>query len=171
MKNEYFHIEFNREDGTITSIRHPKDEFQMNWCAEDSKWGWVHCINRDQVWGWWSDRKREMKLKHFEENDSESLAVYSNEMVEVRVERSFRPNGNFAERYTVRNLRDADVFLGQDNFGIEVPLNDKYTFADDCMTNRCHAHIWCGHHTAYINAMRMGTSDTNLGLVLTRGGA
>ncbi len=37
------------------------------------------------------------------------------------------------------------------------------------MTRRCSAHIWCGGSTAYINALRMGDSDLNVGLVLTRG--
>ena len=37
------------------------------------------------------------------------------------------------------------------------------------MINRCNIHIWCGHNTAYINALKMGLSDNNIGLVLTKG--
>ena len=91
-------------------------------------------------------------------------------MLEVRVERFFRENGNYVEQYTAKNLRDVDVFVGQDNFGIEVPFNDKYTYADECMTNRCNTHIWCGRNTAYVCALKMGPSDCNLGLILTQGG-
>ncbi len=171
MQNAKFQIRFNPKDGTIASISNPADIHRMNWCEEDAHWGRIHCTNRDEVYSPIHDRKRNMQLISFMETETESHSVYSNEMVEVKVFRGFRENGNFFERYTVKNLRAQDVFLGQDNFGIEVPLNDKYTNADECMTNRCHAHIWCGHHTTYVNALRMGISDCNLGLVLTQGAA
>ena len=61
------------------------------------------------------------------------------------------------------------MFLEQDNCGISVPFTDRYTDAEDCMINRCNIHIWCGHNTAYINALKMGLSDNNIGLVLTKG--
>lgn len=37
------------------------------------------------------------------------------------------------------------------------------------MKYRANAHIWCSGSTSYINALRMGKSESNLGLVLTRG--
>ena len=90
-------------------------------------------------------------------------------MLKITVSRFFKDNGNFSERYTVENIRDTDVFIGQDNFGITAPFNDRYVSADECMVRHCNAHIWCGHSTAYVNALRMGQSDINLGLVLTAG--
>lgn len=169
MQNAQFQIQLNPTDGTVSSILNPSDANRMNWCAENTQWGWIYAINRDEVYCCVDDRKRPMRLIAFQESETESRSVYSNDMLEVEVFRSFRTNGNFAERYTVTNLRKQDVFLGQEDFGIEVPFNDKYTNADECMIRRCNTHIWCGHHTAYINALRMGISDCNLGLVLTQG--
>ena len=59
--------------------------------------------------------------------------------------------------------------MTRDKFGIEFPLNDKYTSADECMIHHCHTHLWCGHNTAWIDALRMGDSDINLGICFTKG--
>jgi hypothetical protein len=59
--------------------------------------------------------------------------------------------------------------LNRENFGIALPFHDRYTSADECMVRHCHTHLWCGHHVAWVNALRMGVSDCNLGLVLTEG--
>lgn len=87
----------------------------------------------------------------------------------MNAERSFDENGFLNERYTVNNLRDADMFLEQGDIGIALPFNDIYTYADDCMVRRCNTHIWCGGNTSYISAVKMGESDFNLDLVLTEG--
>lgn len=90
-------------------------------------------------------------------------------MLKITVERFFTENDNFCERYIVKNLRDSDVFIVQDNFGIMTPFNDCYPSADECMLRRCNTHVWCGKNTSYVNALRMGESDINLGLILTKG--
>jgi hypothetical protein len=69
----------------------------------------------------------------------------------------------------VKNLRECDYYSEYGNFAIEVPFNDRYTFAEECMTSRCNTHIWCGHTSTYVNALKMGDSDKNLGLVVTEG--
>ena len=51
------------------------------------------------------------------------------------------------------------MFLNENNFSIEVPFNDRYTYADDCMVHRCNAHIWCGGNTTYADALKMGVSE------------
>ncbi len=62
-----------------------------------------------------------MTLKSFTQDDRSAVSVYENGMLRATVERFFRENGRFAERYTVKNLRSFDVFVGQDNFGIYTP--------------------------------------------------
>ena len=37
------------------------------------------------------------------------------------------------------------------------------------MTNRCHAHIWCGEEITYVMALRMGGDAPHLGMVVTEG--
>ncbi len=169
MKNHLFEIQFDKTCGAVTSIVHPVDSHGMNWCAADSPWGIPHSIHRDEVWGLHHWRDRDLTLTFFQQSETEAVSVYCNEMLEVTVNRFFRANGNFVERFTIKNVQDYDVFIGQDNFGIVVPVNDRYPDAATCMTQHCNAHIWCGHSSSYINALRMGISDCNLGLVLTEG--
>ena len=168
MKNKLFDITFDTETGCITSIVNPEDSFQMNWCSDLTQWGKINTFNR--IESEYHDRLcRELKLVDFSEDADRSYAVYQNYKYAVTVAREFKSNGNFVEKYTIKNITDTVICINRDNLGIAVPFNDKYTFADDCMTNRCNTHIWCGYHFSWINALRMGKSDINLGLVLTQG--
>ncbi len=170
MKNNNFIIEFDKTNGGIKSITNPADEHKMNWCAEDGTWGLVRTYNKYCTWeGGREDHADLPELVSFTEDDEKAVSVYSNTMLKITVEHFFCDNGNFKERYTAENLRDTPVFIGQDNFGITAPVNDRYRSADECMVRHCNTHIWCGHSTAYVNALRMGESEMNLGLVLTDG--
>ncbi len=170
MKNDSFNITFDKKSGGIVSIVNPRDIHNMNWCADGTPWGIVRTANKYYTW---EDGRKDWEdfpiLESFTESDTSSTAVYSNGMLRITVRRSFKDNGNFRERYIIKNIRDTDVFLDEDNFGIVTPFNDRYASADECMIRHCNAHIWCGHSTAYVNALRMGESDMNLGLVLTKG--
>ena len=42
MKNKYFEILFNSENGSVASIKNLNDEHSMNWCIEDGGWGLVN---------------------------------------------------------------------------------------------------------------------------------
>lgn len=169
MKNTKFDISFDPDTGTIKSIVHPDDIHSMNWCTEGGKWGMVNytdILERHRPDKYIADA---LTLKSFSETDISSESLYSCGRLEVTVKRQFCPDGNFTEKYVIKNISDTVMCINRDNFGIELPLNDKYTYADECMTNRCNAHIWCGLSTTWINALKMGESDINLGLVLTQG--
>lgn len=169
MRNGKLKIKFNKDDGTISSIKIAGDGYDMNWCAENGRWGYVHSINYDNIWGDYKSRMKEMRLVNFLENDTNAVSVYTNDILQVTVNRSFDCDGNLVERFTFKNLAYADAFLSEYNCGIEVPFNDIYTYADDCLVHRCNTHIWCGLDSTYVNALRMGVSDLNLGLVVTKG--
>lgn len=171
MKNDIFEIKFNAENGSVSSITNLKDPYKMNWCIEDGGWGLMHYNNTFVIEPLY---KREgsvsnIPLKEFNENENSSTAIYENESLRVISERFFTENGCYNERYTIKNLRETDFFLEQGTLGITLPFNDIYTYADDCMVNRCNTHIWCGGNTTYVNALKMGESDINLGLILTKG--
>lgn len=168
MKNNLFDISFDKSNGTVKSIVVVGDEAQMNWCLENSSWGALHCES-DLVSPWRRRDKYVLPLVSFDETESSSKSVYEDESLRVSVTRSFAENGNFCEQYLLKNLREDELFLEHGALGIELPLNDVYTYADDCMTNHCNAHIWCGQEVSYVNAIKMGVSDTNLGIVLTKG--
>ena len=169
MNNELFKIDFNKDDGTINSIKIVGDGHNMNWCVEGGRWGYVHSINYDNLWGDYKSRMKEMRLIEFYEDEQSAVSVYTNDILQVTVKRLFDCDGNLVERFIFKNLVYADAFLSEYNCGIEVPFNDKYTDADDCLVHRCNTHIWCGIDSTYINALRMGVSDSNLGLVVTKG--
>lgn len=73
------------------------------------------------------------------------------------------------EKYIFTNNTDRDIFTQITDIGIYTPFNDDYTSASECMTGKCHTHIWCGEETTYIMALRMGGEAPHLGLVLNSG--
>ena len=73
------------------------------------------------------------------------------------------------EEYIFTNNTDKDIFTCLTDIGIYTPFNDDYTSAEECMTNKCHAHIWCGGKISYVMALRMGGEAPHLGLVLNSG--
>lgn len=169
MKNNIFSIAFDKNSGGVSSIILNDDKDGMNWIDGGKIWGLIRNINLDGIWGDYEKRARGMELISFEEKDDYVISKYSNGRLSAVVERFFADNGNLCERYTFKNISDCDLFLEQGNCGITVPFTDRYTDAEDCMINRCNTHIWCGHNTTYINALKMGLSDNNIGLVLTKG--
>ena len=169
MKNSNFDIQFNSESGAISSICIPYDKYKMNWCADNAEWGIIRCLNYDNIWGNYLERAKEMLLIAFDEGESNAKTVYSNGKLQVTVIRSFTDCGSFCERYILKNITDTDILIRPGEFGIIVPFNDRYTNAKDCMTRRCNTHIWCGGSSSHINALKMGVSNINLGLVLTKG--
>ncbi|MGN1127619.1 MAG: hypothetical protein ACI4T6_01540, partial [Candidatus Flemingiibacterium sp.] len=155
MNNKYFNIAVDESSGCIASLKMPDDEHGMNWCADGGLWGRIHF--------------REMKLVSCISGADSSESVYEGKGLSVRFRRGFGGNGNYVESCTLTNISDTGICINRDNFGIEFPFNDRYTNADECMVRHCHTHIWCGHDTAWINALRMGASELNLGLFLTEG--
>lgn len=77
--------------------------------------------------------------------------------------------GQLAEVYTFANDTAYDVMVTPEAIGIEWPLPDSYPDAATCLTQRCHAHLWCQGSASYVMAEKMGPSAYNLGLVLTVG--
>ena len=164
MNNRLFFITLDPQTGTVSRISHPEDPDFMNWCGETGAWGGIH--HRILRNGFKPDP---LELVEFQQRGGAAVCMYENSALQVTVERFFDSEGRFTERYTFQNLRPVELFLSRGDLAVEVNLNDMYTDAEDCMTGRCNAHLWCGGNTAYINALRMGQSDINLGLVVTRG--
>ena len=72
--------------------------------------------------------------------------------LDVEVKR--KQEGNvIKEKYSFINNTDKDIFTKLTDIGIYTPFNDEYTTAAECMTNKCHAHIWCGGEVSYVMAL------------------
>lgn len=171
MKNEVFQIGVCEENGCINSIVHVQDSTAMNWCSELGNWGRIFVRKTADAGGINPERysESELKLKTWNMNASGMTAVYSNDRLQVTVDRVFTEKGCLKERYCIKNINSNVITINRDNFKIEVPLNDRYTCAEECMNGHCHAHIWCGKAVTWISALKMGASKYNLGLVLTKG--
>ena len=72
-------------------------------------------------------------------------------------------------KITFTNATQKDFFASAHTVGVYIPFNDSYPGAELCMTNRCHAHIWCGGESSYILGLRMGGSAPHLGMQLISG--
>lgn len=171
MKNRFFNIKLDYATGCITEISNPADEFEMNWCSRLALWGKINLKERiaSQFPVYHDSFYKELELADFEADKDKMLAVYKNDRYRITVNRFFKENGNFTERYTVKNITDTVLCLCRDNFAIAFPFNDAYPKADVCMTNYCNTHIWCGGGSTWVNALKMGNSDINLGMMLTKG--
>jgi len=89
--------------------------------------------------------------------------------IDTKVIRCFTNNNTLREVYTFTNTTEFDIFTKIGDISIYTTFNDDYESADVCMTNKCHAHIWCGGMVSYIMGLRMGGEGPHLGLLLTKG--
>lgn len=168
MHNSLFNIAVSVDDGTISSIILKNDPYKMNWCSGIAGWGEISVYDDSPIISENGVQSvagtKTLPLISLTEEVNISFSVYGNGDFRLTAERSFDENGFLNERYTVKNLRDADMFLEQGDIGIALPFNDIYTYADDCMVRHCNTHIWCGGNTSYISAVKMGESDFILAL-------
>jgi hypothetical protein len=164
--NGYWQINVDPGLGSVTRITHPDDPHGMNWiCApEENPWfprsfGWG--LGHLAMPGYPAAPRWETPVK------VDGLNVrYCIGRVSIAVART--PRGEwFDEEYRFENNDDAELRLH--GIGLCMPFNDNYPDAPTCMTRRCHAHIWCGGHVAYVCALRMGAKGPHLGWVLTAG--
>lgn len=138
----------------------------MNWVLDTGFWGKFH--HRTTLWTAEGVKRAETEVKSFEEFEDYSKAVFSNGFVEVTVISRFEGEC-LVQEFKIKNISETVLFLNENNFAIETPFNDKYTYADDCLVHRCNTYIWCGGNTTYVDALKMGVSENNLGLVVTKG--
>lgn len=154
-----------QENGIVSSIQIAGDSENMNWIYKDHKWGEI--VFCSALYSRWNSDP--LKLETLEENGNRTKSVFANKTLRATVVRELDDNGVFFERYTFKNISTQDILLKNGDIGIVIPINDCYTYAVDSLRLCCNAHIWCGESIAWINALRQGASEQNLGLVLTEG--
>lgn len=173
IKNDNFNIEIDETNGCVTSIKNNANTV-MNWCADNGNWGRPHKRSWEAGWNECRGRFGEIEGKKAElrelrtENDK-VISVYDSDTMEITVTRKFASNGNFVENYKLKNKSDTVITVNRDNFGIEAPFNDQYPVSTEAIKHNCTAHVWCGHNIAWVNALKIGHSNTHLGLYVTRG--
>lgn len=166
MKNSFFTVEFDREAGTIAGLFLNADIYHMNFIKEGyglNRMKWTRRIHNFQT--------KDMSLVSFRESEESGTAVFRLGVLEVETQYTFSDSGNLCVTNRLCNLADRDIFMERGEWGIAMPFADEYPGANICMTNRCHAHVWCGLEGAsYICCLKMGEEKDNLGILATRGG-
>lgn len=163
LESERFTVETDSESGYITQITVPNDIYEMNFVLDGRQFGRIN----------W-------KAKHYSEpfapvsvntvsEDGTVVSRYSNGRCEATLKIDFSGSGELRMTYVFQNVSPVPLCLCRDTVGIEIPFNDRYTHAEECLTRRCHTHIHCGLTSSWVNALRMGPSEINLGLALTEG--
>lgn len=158
LQNNKFKINFNSQTGRVSGLCAVGDRYNMNFCNESDGLGGVLSSSDVSLF----DGNRPLILTDFYEQDQRAAVTFENGILRVVVEHYFAPNGNYRQRFTITNLLDFDVLTEHGNLGFVFGFNDVYTYAEDCQTNRCHTHIWCGLQCAYMNALRMGETGGKL---------
>ena len=164
MKNKFFSIELNNKTGNVSSIVINGDPDKMNWCSMTKEWGELVNVNRLNA-----VETEENRLISFKEDKNSSTSVFSNGKIKVTVTRIFTDEGAFRESYTFENILDADVFLQRGEIGIYTPFCDEWKSADISLKQCSNTHVWCGETEAWINSLKQGSSEHNIGVVITEG--
>lgn len=103
------------------------------------------------------------------EGDTLWGTVVHPETITSEVQRGFTGKDRYQETYRFKNVSEFPVFLRETDIGIYVPCNDDYVQSRECMTRRCHTHLFCGGSVSYIMMLRMNGEAPHLGLILTKG--
>lgn len=160
MKDPIFKLSVNSKSGGIESLIVKNDPTLMNWVGNTRHLGEI-CVS--------SGRNKTFAADLTLKSATQTKTVYENESIRVTVLRSFDKDGCLDERYIIKNITSYDLFFRKGDVGIYVPFADEYKTADISLTNRCNEHVWFGENIAWVNALRQGPSEVNVGLVLTEG--
>lgn len=165
MKNNIFTAELNPKTGNISSIVINGDPDGMNWRGESyHEWGEVVCENRVI-----QEKSRQIELVSFTESESEAISKFTNGKIDITVVRSFTESGTLRERYTFTNTLDGDAFIRKGDLSIYTPFPDYWKSADISMKQCSNTHIWPGGTEGWINSLKQGISENNIGVVVTKG--
>ena len=152
MKNNVFSIELNPQNGTVKSLVLNNDPAKMNWIEGMAGWG-------EPVGFEFIDMSFDGNVIH---------SRYRQGTLELEVVRTLLDD-RLTEKFVYRNTGYYDLYFKRGDLGIYATFNDNYPSSDVCISQRCHAHIWCGGEFSYVHARKMGPFPTDIALVLTQG--
>ncbi len=158
-----FEVKYSPNDGGVTSLSVKNDINDMNWIESETAVFGVPYLELQTAF----NRFESLKADEIEINGDVCRGVYLSDNVRVDVIREMK--GNYREEYIFTNISSNELFFSMGSVGVNMPFNDNYEDAETCLTKKCNAHIWCGEESSYVMALRMGASDINVGLCVTKG--
>lgn len=177
--DDVWQLQTDPTSGALVRMENKEDPRHMNWLREPGHWNrrdWVadaspEAVTLDGQWGLVETthtgllhvgRSRQLSDRVWE-------SIYTSSALTVTVRRELVSNGELSESYTFKNTGNVTLDLPLGSVAITAPLFDQYPDSKLSLTARCHAHLWMGGSSAWINATRMGTEAPHLGLVVTQG--
>ena len=172
-------LQIDPASGALVHIENRNDAQHMNWLREAGRWDhgqWLPdaspgAMTLDGRWGLVETARTGLlpAAQVHPLSDRAWEAVYTSPGLTVTARRELDAHGDLAESYTFQNTGAAALDLPVGSVSITAPLFDQYPDAERSLAARCHAHLWMGGSSAWINATRMGNQGPHLGLVVTRG--
>ena len=172
LTNKFWDVAIDPHTGAVIRLSHPGDPHGMNWVCSPSEnlwfsgsngWGLGYCkipsMGGASALRWQVPRRLTVNGRCWR-------VLYRLGPIEISVTRRLR-GARLDEEFVFRNASKLTQPIL--DIGLFAPFNDNYPDAVTCVTRRCHAHIWCGGHAAYVCGLRMGGEVPHLGLVLTDG--
>jgi len=177
MESADWRLAIDPNSGALIRIENPRDPRRMNWLRDAGRWDGLKwrvdpgAVTRDGQWG--LVQTAQFGLLHvattrrLSERAWES--VYQSSVLTVTVRRELDEGGGLSETYTFRNTGRIAIEFPVGTLSITAPFFDQYPDARTSQAARCHAHVWMGGSSSWINATHMGGRAPHLGLVLTSG--
>lgn len=145
-------VKFN-SNATIEEIRLNSDD-PLNWIESKKACGQLFGKNIVKVCA--------------EKCENGAKAEYNIGQLKVKYNATFNDQTLVLD-YEFENTSDKACVISKNSLGVYLPFNDSYIYAAECLTKRCHAHIFRGHNSSYIYGLRMNGQDNNLAVVTSVG--
>ncbi|MDR2675199.1 MAG: hypothetical protein LBC18_10160 [Opitutaceae bacterium] len=173
-------VKIDPASGALVEIRNARDPRSFNFLREPGRWEgrkWVADTAgaaAAQGGHWGLVETAQTGMLHAAQTRRPAPGIVESEYISpvltVTVRRELdAAAGTLGETCTFKNTGQLDLSLPRGSVAVTAPLFDQYPDARRSLAARCHAHLWMGGHSAWINAMRMDASPPHLGLVVTAG--
>ncbi len=164
LTNGNWRIQISRSDGAVTEISNPSDATGMNWVHAKRPWGLLELGSGENNVIF----NRPASVQMPDARTCET--AYETDGLKLTERRLIDAQDRFEESYTLKNTGTAPRSFAPGSTFLTVPFNDSYEAgAPTCLTHNCNAHLWPGGASSWANAVRMGGTPPDLGLVLTQG--
>jgi hypothetical protein len=167
-----FSIDYNFKTGGLNKIAClsdssgmnyiiPSDCSQFKWQTPEQGWGLGKLLIDNMPFSWNQPDSAYPLI------DKKLTFVYKVNDITVSVIRCLENDDSFSEQYIFRNNTLQTKALS--NIYIFTPFNDNLAKYSKDVEKCCHAHIWPGGNSAYVNAVKMAGKPLNLGLIVIEG--
>ncbi|MBQ8685185.1 MAG: hypothetical protein IJ514_03325 [Clostridia bacterium] len=166
MKNNVFHIQFNKATGSIENLSLACDEHDMNFVKEGATFGdvYVNFIIPEA----WTYELLPLDLVEFYETDAYAQARYEKFGLTLET-RYFFEGEDLKATYKLTNKNPYPYYFKNADVRLGTGFNDSFTGSEVCMKYCCQEHVWAAHQSSYIYAERMGLSKNSVGVFFDEG--